>query len=619
MTILTANLSSMERIEPVIYGSLTESPHSFLNIGGKYLNCSLLRVPAFGAQRQEASEVLEFEHSEIPQQEEQIIYPGIYLNGQLLGFKAKSRLTFPKPFDIIQADCRKNVGQGVSLIFKMFIYKFQSGIFKFELGVFCESLESDTVAFNEAQTLTMNFPHEFFMRGGFYNVGRIGLTDTIVLPRMMIDGQGVYLDGAAVDFSQRPSPTEVAGLLHSRLFAVDDSLFTNFGIFGINYHARGEFLDYHSVLNQKLEDFNLITRNNNLLAHLGGIGAMQASQTGFQGGFGVSTNQEALICPYALWTNHYQTMQELCRPVNYFEPSGSGCERVKSSEHPNWVTWAQRTHYNQVVSPDRLRRRHSGGPSAWSGYDREHDYSHRITNEVLMNGSFLAMDWVVGKCQSYLAGETLPSEKPGWATNGTDNGRDAGRTFMSMVACAQAIDDETLKNKVLDRAVARLTQCCLPKLAQTNPPLASLAIARKIENDIRVFEGRPGWIPWEDSIFICGFYALTAVRRIAWSSIIERVAGSLLSHSYHPTLPLAVNHYRYENGAVWPESEFSNPDKIRLAHGTDYHHWLLAGLWCASQLSPASEREGAIAFQERVLALGNKESQNLWFINRIER
>ena len=91
MTLLVCNLTTEERTEPMIWGSLTETPFTFMRLEQTCLNASLVSMPAFTGQMKQEGVASPFALPTIPRLAvQQNIVPGISLNGAPLTFAAKS-------------------------------------------------------------------------------------------------------------------------------------------------------------------------------------------------------------------------------------------------------------------------------------------------------------------------------------------------------------------------------------------------------------------------------------------------------------------------------------------------------------------------------------------------
>lgn len=230
-------------------------------------------------------------------------------------------------------------------------------------------------------------------------------------------------------------------------------------------------------------------------------------QTGDQEDFGVSKLWHVVDSgrPELLSMYFFHALEEYMRPTHYLETDGSP---VQSKNHPDWVTWGQETHYHFQVSKDRLGKtdpnaiRDSHG---WSGKDNEH-WSSNLLNEVyLLYPRYELLDELNTEAEAFLAGHTIPSQKPGWSTNGAGAARAIGRVYLSMAQNVLA----TGRLDVKERLRARFRECIdnvVP--AGKYSPVQPLNV---MGPDARVLPSNHFWMPWQEAIGVVGLEAVARV------------------------------------------------------------------------------------------------------------
>lgn len=277
-------------------------------------------------------------------------------------------------------------------------------------------------------------------------------------------------------------------------------------------------------------------------AYRGYVSLPNPSTTGAQDSFGmvsgvgsVYTDRRQRSLVLQSFYDRQLARQECYRPNKFYEHNG---EIVRIEERPHFVPWDERPHWHKGVSPDQLGRdsgqEYSAIPNddptnqysieldtapeqffpeaetrkpTWEGHDREHYMCKMLCDSVIRFDDPIAKHEVEMKAKLWIAGHTLPSQKPGWSTNGRGTGRGQGRTMAAAARMATALGSDTpAARALLQRAWARLRQCLVPYWTSRGKT-GSCKPERVIWKDHRVFNGeKPGWIVWEDSIFSRGLF-----------------------------------------------------------------------------------------------------------------
>jgi hypothetical protein len=222
--------------------------------------------------------------------------------------------------------------------------------------------------------------------------------------------------------------------------------------------------------------------------------------------------------------------EETKRPGHYYEMDGRS---VKSSSHPNWIVWDGRTHWSVGVSPDRLGKTapdFGGHFHGWLGKDWEHHSSNLLSLAALLTGSYLLLDEVNNEVELYLAGHTLPSTKPGWATNGRGAPRGFGRTHHAMA------NHYVLTNRsdLVERMIARFKECVVGTWDG--------AIRSPVRNWMHLRDDRvlgrtiDAWVPWNESLGLMGAVALWNVtKEQSVKDFIVAWGNTILNYGWRPS------------------------------------------------------------------------------------
>lgn len=304
--------------------------------------------------------------------------------------------------------------------------------------------------------------------------------------------------------------------------------------------------------------------------------------TGAQSGFGTWQHMATIGARRSeeMLLNQLIAAQESCRPIHFFEEGGLDLDL---KNHPDFVPWDERPHYSEVVSPDRLRRKHGWDLNSrfdWFGHDRQHHGNIWLAEDVLLNGSYASAWELKRKADLMIAGLTLKSKKPRWSTNNGLSGRD-GRMLLSATYNWMATGNKQL----LDHLVKRFNENIKPDFTPEASP-GPLHVSRVIWNDDRVFgKDKAGWIVWEDALMVMGLDAISSAFADAGmraeaadaDRIVGMIAKTVADHGWHPTRNIIAKAILWKDKNTQPLSaaEWDDEKKVLLATGTDYDIWAI--------------------------------------------
>ncbi len=253
-------------------------------------------------------------------------------------------------------------------------------------------------------------------------------------------------------------------------------------------------------------------------------------QTGAQEDFGCLDAGATLFMGAAelLEPIYFMATEETKRPGHYYETNAS---EVKAINHPDWVVWDGITHWHPNVSTDRLGKtgpNFGGNLHGWYGKDWEHHSSNLLSFASLMTGSYLLLDEVNHEIESYLSGHTLPSLKPGFATNGRFAPRAFGRTHHAMSNHYLLVGRQDLFN----RMIARFNECVFPLWdGATHSPVKNW---EHIRDDRVLGSTVDAWVPWNDSLGFVGIVALyNATGNPNVKSVMTQWGNTILNYGWH--------------------------------------------------------------------------------------
>jgi len=273
--------------------------------------------------------------------------------------------------------------------------------------------------------------------------------------------------------------------------------------------------------------------------------------------------------------------EEAHRPCHFREEDG---RLVRAANHPEWVAWSGRTHFNRTVSPDRLGKPHPepwAESNGWTGRDNQHWSSLTLAAAYLLTRSYsLEMDIEV-EIELFLSGHTLPSAKPGWSTNGIDSSRGIGRSLLSLSWHYLLTGREDMRNHMAER----IRQCISQQWAGRNVgPVRPVTTAAP---DSRIIGNYPFWRPWEDALAIVGLEAAYRVTGQPEARAIARAsAKSLFTYGWRAVgngAEIATGLRWKEDGQPLSAAEYADPEQAVWSQGVGFEMWAMPAAKLARQ------------------------------------
>lgn len=290
--------------------------------------------------------------------------------------------------------------------------------------------------------------------------------------------------------------------------------------------------------------------------------------------------------PHGIEEARMNATEEACRPVHHREADGSP---VKSANHPNWVAWDGRTHFHSVISPDRLGKPFPEPPlnaHGWYGRDVEHWSSLVLTGAYLLTGSHSLRYELDNEAELYLATRTLPSEKPGWTTNGMGASRAVGRTLLSMAWNYIATGNEAVRQRMSDRIDQVVWHGASG--VRVRGPVKPLAVRQPDPRLLPV----SNWRPWEESLAVIGLEACYRVTKNPRArQLAEMVTRTVTTYGWRisPGTTIIGTALAWKNqGATLTESELGNHRLALWSFGTGFNEWAVSATRFALQFAAAS-------------------------------
>jgi len=430
------------------------------------------------------------------------------------------------------------------------------------------------------------------------------------------DGQGIGYVGAFLFYHQEPDLESLAAETEWPLFAM-----TRWERFGLWKPPSVKLTQQELV---ELSANVMQERYKDPLADCGAMHPPAAATTGEHAGFGF----QGLVYPAMvarpdagcamLFATAMQATRQACRPIHFYDALGQPMVPAE-----DLVSWSEDRHYDRVVSPNRLGRSdlesYKHIVRDWTGQDREHDGCMHVFEDAVVRGSSASRHELAWKWRHWLSGRTLESEKPGWSTNGSGNGRSKGRSLLT--ACLQFL--ATGDRSILERMRKVLIETMLTEPLHVGP--SGYTASTIYVDDDRVFDGQAGHVCWEDALLVPGFDAAQIMIRkhlgdtAVANEILDRelkLASSLVQFCFFPNDQWPIGaHLAYHilwrdgvppEGDEWQDRSIVNPS----IPGTAVTKWAEGALRIVA-------REGGPQ-KDRALELLQRLGQWSWFMKRYE-
>lgn len=386
----------------------------------------------------------------------------------------------------IVMEYRKFIGDFL-VILNLYVYQGQD-LVEYDLQIFGS---------NPGKT-TVNFPFEeirFAIEGAYFDV--LGAARKNVMPALenkisegqelillkrdpakedgyMGDGQGVTWIGN-IYFQGSNDEEELYGATISPLWGLSLDL-DEVGTFGLVKTITKPLTDANTTweyLRNKYEAYEEYLNTRGYVWDDCFIGMTKhPSQTGNQDDIVVTRLLDVVGTKRPEMLKHYVffATKESMRDHHYFEEDGT---HVKALNHPDWVTWAQTTFDRTSVdllgkTRDQFKLTHD-----WSCHDDEHFCMNTLVETAYLVPRYALVREIQSDEECYIAGHTLPSQRPGWSTNFLGPARAIGRTNQSFAKGALV----TGNMQLIDRLVARFDECIADQwVGKTSSPRRPLLV-----------------------------------------------------------------------------------------------------------------------------------------------
>jgi hypothetical protein len=331
--------------------------------------------------------------------------------------------------------------------------------------------------------------------------------------------------------------------------------------------------------------------------------ARNPAQTGDQNDFAVA--KLGLVAgtglPSLLYELEASVLQEACRPVHFFEADGTP---VRAEDHPRWVVWSGRTHWNCQVSPDRLGKpcpeprfqRHG-----WNGKDRQHWSTNYAAAHCLLTGAHWLRRELANEVELFLAGETID---PAHTTSGPGAPRGVGRTLLAGCWLYLCTGDDRLRRRI----DARVEQVIWPGWPHRDVDPARVRPYSIGDPDGRMLDGkRAYWNPWQEAIAVMGLGAVHRLTGAAKARVLAAALGAnVVRHGFKVDDAGAV----VATAIVWRGGDPIDPTELAAgdksvvvwSYGTAFSLWALPCVELTRIYAEEDGDEELVARAERILA-----------------
>lgn len=320
----------------------------------------------------------------------------------------------------------------------------------------------------------------------------------------------------------------------------------------------------------------------------------QPEGTGGQEDFG-STKGAAVVAggePLLIDRLVFCALQEGLRPYHLREEDGSP---FTHAAHPEAVFWFQAPHFHCVVGPYRHGKpcpEPSFETHGWGGKDRQHFSMNGLLAALSLTGSHALRMLVDDNIETFLCEDTVPSERPGWSTNGMDAPR-AQRVTQAMAWAYQLSGREDLRLRMLNRLHEVVGQQWLGRKFLEDParPVRWMG-AVFTEDRVLMVDGKavPAAVTWNEALGVMGLHAGWRVHGDPlYRSIAKTVATTILNHGifqqdgrWHLASPVYYPEGEDEGKPLPAEMLRRDSKWLQLADGTDgrddFRHWVAPAL-----------------------------------------
>lgn len=305
--------------------------------------------------------------------------------------------------------------------------------------------------------------------------------------------------------------------------------------------------------------------------------APYARATGDQYDFGVSQFGDIFrtTLPHRIEEVRWGAGEEAMRPVHFREEDGG---MVRATDHPNWVVWSGRSHWDSIVSPDRLGKPYPEpwlhrNANGWTGKDNEHWSSLGLASAYLLTTSDSLLMELETEAELFLATRTLPSFSVA-PTNAIGAPRGVGRTHLSMAwnyLCTGRTD-------IRDRLAARAVECVQPQHFGIAAGGAVKPMTVEPQSGSTTVLG-DHWSPWEESIAAAGLAATAAISGSQTARDLAVItARSVTQHGFnndHNDLRVGYITGYEPGGAAMTPAQLADPTRVQWAGSIAFRLWAM--------------------------------------------
>ncbi len=273
------------------------------------------------------------------------------------------------------------------------------------------------------------------------------------------------------------------------------------------------------------------------------------------------------------------------RPCHHREQNGTLAD---PAAHPGVMFWFSRPHpaTNDLLGKPRVPT--EADTTGWIGPDREHWLINTTAAGYRLTGSRALQNELRQHAMILLWQETVPSEKPGWSTNGSDAARSAFWVALVAQHLDRNLEDRALADRVLARIGKRVTEVYLPAWGAKPADIWDVRLDARLE----LAPGRSGSMLWQQAVASYGVWLMGEMTgNAAAKQVALRGAKAAMDFGWQQD---ATGRWIFWENVAYPKpATYIEHD---TAHRTGWydHTWAVPGLVVIRELEPDNAKANAI-------------------------
>ena len=281
---------------------------------------------------------------------------------------------------------------------------------------------------------------------------------------------------------------------------------------------------------------------------------------------------------------YLSALQMSRRPCHHLEQDG---RQADPAQHAGVMFWFSRPHPATRDLLGKTRIPTIEETHGWTGSDDEHRLVGTLVAAARLSGSRALQHELRQQAMIYLWEDTVPSQKPGWSTNGARAARAAGWAGILVALLHHNLEDRALAARVVARWQARVREVYIPAWGAMPFDLWDPRVDARLE----IGAGKAGVLVWHQAVAAYGIdLACRQVGPVEGRALALRGAKAVLQHAYER---VGTRWREWDNISVPPPSVFIEGD---TAHRTGWFAtaWLPCAAATVLLAEPQNEKARAI-------------------------